>query len=75
MEDWHNFGADYDTTLMAWHRVFLSLAGDCRQLFRTIQTDVQLLSERLRGRFRARDIQLWQVVFSRGIEHGLRVAR
>ncbi|MDU3302711.1 hypothetical protein, partial [Klebsiella pneumoniae] len=22
-----------------------------------------------------RDIQLWQVVFSRGIEHGLRVAR
>ncbi|MCP6059850.1 hypothetical protein NL388_31815, partial [Klebsiella pneumoniae] len=21
------------------------------------------------------DIQLWQVVFSRGIEHGLRVAR
>ncbi|MGW8071032.1 hypothetical protein ACWGWV_21185, partial [Klebsiella pneumoniae] len=23
----------------------------------------------------ARDIQLWQVVFSRGIEHGLRVAR
>ena len=19
MEDWHNFGADYDRTLMAWH--------------------------------------------------------
>ncbi|MDP1177546.1 hypothetical protein Q6244_27630, partial [Klebsiella pneumoniae] len=27
------------------------------------------------GAFRARDIQLWQGVFSRGIEHGLRVAR
>jgi cyclopropane-fatty-acyl-phospholipid synthase len=22
MEDWHNFGADYDTTLMAWHARF-----------------------------------------------------
>jgi cyclopropane-fatty-acyl-phospholipid synthase len=20
MEDWHNFSADYDKTLMAWHR-------------------------------------------------------
>lgn len=27
------------------------------------------------GAFRARDIQLWQVVFSRGVEHGLRVPR
>ena len=27
------------------------------------------------GAFRARDIQLWQVVFSRGVENGLRVAR
>ncbi len=22
MEDWHNFGPDYDTTLMAWYRNF-----------------------------------------------------
>ena len=22
VEDWHNFGADYDTTLMAWHERF-----------------------------------------------------
>lgn len=22
MEDWHNFGADYDRTLMAWFRNF-----------------------------------------------------
>jgi cyclopropane fatty-acyl-phospholipid synthase-like methyltransferase len=22
MEDWHNFGADYDTTLMAWYERF-----------------------------------------------------
>ncbi|UMX78879.1 class I SAM-dependent methyltransferase [Klebsiella pneumoniae] len=24
MEDWHNFGADYDTTLMAWYERFLA---------------------------------------------------
>jgi hypothetical protein len=23
MEDWHNIGADYDTTLMAWYERFL----------------------------------------------------
>ena len=22
MEDWHNFGADYDKTLMAWYQNF-----------------------------------------------------
>ncbi|WP_230847493.1 hypothetical protein, partial [Pluralibacter gergoviae] len=27
------------------------------------------------GAFRARDIHLWQVVFSRGVSGGLRVAR
>src|SRR5690606_7784195 len=24
MEDWHNFGADYDKTLMAWHERFIA---------------------------------------------------
>lgn len=23
MEDWHNFGPDYDRTLMAWHKNFV----------------------------------------------------
>ncbi len=32
MEDWHNFGADYDTTLMAWHERFINAARDCGQL-------------------------------------------
>lgn len=31
MEDWHNFGADYDTTLMAWHSRF----REARQKLRT----------------------------------------
>lgn len=35
MEDWHNFGADYDTTLMAWYDVFLPVG---RILPITIQT-------------------------------------
>ena len=27
MEDWHNFGADYDKTLMAWHKNFARPLG------------------------------------------------
>ncbi len=76
MEDWHNFGADYDTTLMAWHERFLhawpQLAGRYDERFRRMFT---YYLNACAGAFRAREIQLWQVVFSRGIEGGLRVAR
>jgi len=76
MEDWHNFGADYDKTLMAWHARFLSswpeIAGNYSERFKRM---FSYYLNACAGAFRARDIQLWQVVFSRGIEHGLRVAR
>ncbi|MBX9444278.1 cyclopropane fatty acyl phospholipid synthase [Dickeya chrysanthemi] len=77
MEDWHNFGADYDRTLMAWHERF-------QQHWPTLS---ERYSERFQrmfsyylnvcaGSFRARDIQLWQIVFSvGGVEDGLRVPR
>ncbi|QDY41793.1 cyclopropane fatty acyl phospholipid synthase [Candidatus Pantoea soli] len=76
MEDWHNFGADYDTTLMAWHTRFQAawpqLAEKYGERFKRMFT---YYLNACAGAFRARDIQLWQVVFSRGTEGGLRVAR
>lgn len=66
MEDWHNFGADYDKTLMAWvanfdnHWPYLkSKYGD--RFYRMWK--YYLLS--CAGLFRARTIQLWQIVFSK----------
>lgn len=74
MEDWHNFGADYDKTLMAWHQRFLTawpeIAGNYSERFKRMFT---YYLNACAGAFRARDIQLWQIVFTRGVENGLRV--
>ncbi|MBK0077768.1 cyclopropane fatty acyl phospholipid synthase [Kosakonia cowanii] len=76
MEDWHNFGADYDRTLMAWYGRFLAawpeIADNYSERFKRM---FSYYLNACAGAFRARDIQLWQVVFSRGVEKGLRVAR
>jgi cyclopropane-fatty-acyl-phospholipid synthase len=66
MEDWHNFGADYDKTLMAWHKNFVAnwdvIKHDYDQRFYRMWT-YYLLS--CAGAFRARKIELWQVVLSK----------
>lgn len=67
MEDWQNFGADYDRTLMAWlHNVdrhWVDIAD--RYSERTRRMFRYYLSV-CAGAFRARDLQLWQVVYSQG---------
>ncbi len=69
MEDWHNFGPDYDRTLLEWqenvdrHRGEWDSSFDER-FFRMWR--YYLLS--LAGAFRARTIHLWQIVMSK---HGL----
>jgi cyclopropane-fatty-acyl-phospholipid synthase len=67
MEDWHNFGADYDRTLMAWHANFEhhwpQLEGRYDQRFRRMWRYYLLTCA---GAFRARDLQLWQIVLSKG---------
>ena len=67
VEDLHNFGADYDRTLMAWHANFEVhwplFANELGERFRRMWR-YYLLS--CAGAFRARDIQLWQWVLSRG---------
>ena len=75
MEDWHNFGADYDRTLMAWYERFLAAWPQLAE--RYSDRFYRMFSYYLNacaGAFRARDIQLWQVVFSpHGVEGGIRV--
>lgn len=72
MEDWHNFGADYDKTLMAWHSRFNeswdSLKTNYDDRFYRMW-NYYLLS--CAGLFRSRNAQLWQIVFSkRGVPGG-----
>lgn len=66
MEDWHNFGADYDKTLMAWHHNFNmhwdSLKNRYDEKFRRMW-NYYLLS--CASTFRARQNQLWQIVLSK----------
>jgi cyclopropane-fatty-acyl-phospholipid synthase len=74
IEDWHNFGADYDRTLMAWHARFEAawpeLQAQYGERFRRMWR-YYLLS--CAGTFRARDNQLWQVLLSpRGVTGGYR---
>lgn len=77
VEDWHNFGADYDKTLMAWHKNFESnwdkLKGNYSERFRRMW-NYYLLS--CAGSFRARDAQLWQIVLSKsGVPGGYESVR
>jgi cyclopropane-fatty-acyl-phospholipid synthase len=65
IEDWHNFGPDYDRTLMQWHQRFEaawpSLAPRYGERFRRMWR-YYLLS--CAGFFRARQGQLWQLVLA-----------
>ena len=77
VEDWHNFGPDYDKTLVAWHRKFESnwpsLAENYGERFRRMW-NFYLLS--CAGGFRSRNIQLWQIVLSkRGVPGGYATVR
>lgn len=66
MEDWQNIGAHYDKTLLAWYANFANSWNDIKddyneRFFRMWR--YYLLS--LAGGFRARNMQVWQIVFSR----------
>jgi cyclopropane-fatty-acyl-phospholipid synthase len=66
VEDFHNFGADYDKTLMAWFHNFNQhwpeFSAEYGDVFYR-KWRYYLLS--CAGAFRARDIQLWQWVLSK----------
>jgi cyclopropane-fatty-acyl-phospholipid synthase len=77
VEDWHNFGSDYDKTLMAWYRKFESnwdsLKDKYDERFYRMWKFYLLACA---GGFRARSIQLWQVVLAkRGVDGGYTTVR
>jgi cyclopropane-fatty-acyl-phospholipid synthase len=69
LEDWHNFGPDYDRTLLAWDANFRAawpalraaptLDGRFYRMWRYYLNSTA-------GAFRARVLNLWQLVLSRG---------
>lgn len=66
MEDWHNFSADYDKTLMAWYAKFNRNWHKIKNHYPDgfyRMWKYYLLS--CAASFRARRVQLWQVVLSK----------
>jgi cyclopropane fatty-acyl-phospholipid synthase-like methyltransferase len=66
LEDWHNFGQDYDTTLMAWWKNFDAAWPDLadkygERFYRMFKYYLHACA----GYFRSRHGQLWQLVLSR----------
>jgi cyclopropane-fatty-acyl-phospholipid synthase len=77
IEDWHNFGADYDTTLMAWlanfERAWPQLKATYDERFHRMWRYYLMISA---ATFRTRSDQLFQLLLSpTGIGGGLRVPR
>ena len=68
MEDWHNFGADYDKTLMAWHENFIAHWPELQQNKKFTERFKRMWVYYLlfcAGMFRSRKTQLWQIVLSK----------
>jgi cyclopropane-fatty-acyl-phospholipid synthase len=65
LEDWHNFGADYDKTLMHWFENFRNSWNIMKKsyderFFRMWKYYLLFCA----GSFRARSNQLWQIILS-----------
>jgi cyclopropane-fatty-acyl-phospholipid synthase len=69
LEDWHCFGPDYERTLMSWYENFEAawpeLSENYDERFRRAWRYYLLSSA---GAFRSRGNELWQVVWSTGID-------
>ncbi len=77
VEDWHSFGPDYDRTLLCWHERFKAawpdLASKYGERFRRMWEFWLMASA---AGFRARRMQLWQVVLSpQGVPGGYTAVR
>lgn len=76
IEDLHNFGPDYDKTLSAWYENFVHawpvISNDYSEKFKRMFT---YYLNSCAGAFRSRNIQLWQIILSKGISGGVRAPR
>ncbi len=69
LEDWHNFGPDYDRTLMAWDANFVAAWPELKQSEGLDERFCRMWRYYLlscAGAFRARHLNLWQLVLSHG---------
>jgi len=77
LEDWHNFGANYDLTLMAWFNNFDAHWSEIKEKYGDRfyrMWKYYLLS--CAGTFRSRRNQLWQIVLSKnGVRGGYKSIR
>jgi len=66
IEDWHNFGQDYDRTLMAWWDNFDRTWPELEQTYsRRFYRMWKYYLQSCAGFFRSRQGQLWQIVLSK----------
>ena len=77
IEDWHEFGLDYDRTLLAWsdnfERGWPEIAARYGERFHRMWHYWLMISA---GSFRARNLRLWQIVLSpSGVPGGYREIR
>lgn len=72
MEDWHNFGTDYDKTLMAWHANFEKNWNELKDKYdKRFYRMWRFYLLSCAATFRARRNQLWQIVLSKdGVKNG-----
>lgn len=85
VEDWHSFGQYYDKTLMAWFKNFdknwpkLKIIKDSSGKYKYNERFYKMWKFYLlscTGNFRARNIQLWQIVLSKnGVKGGYKSIR
>ena len=64
IEDWQNFGADYDQTLLAWHSNFDHAWKSLQHYGEPFRRRWRYYLLTCAGSFRARRNQLWQIVLS-----------
>jgi cyclopropane-fatty-acyl-phospholipid synthase len=72
MEDWHNFGPDYDRTLLEWWKNFDThyCTLDKQKYGKRFYRMWKLYLLMSAGAFRARRLHLWQIVLSKGNAEG-----
>lgn len=77
MEDWHNFSAYYDRTLMAWRHNFETHWDELKQQYNPLFYRMwRYYLSVSAATFRARKAQLWQIVLSpRGVKGGYESVR
>ena len=65
IEDVHNFGPDYDTTLMAWHHKIEQVWDEIPRYDEHFRRTWRYYLLGSAGSFRVRNLQVWQVVLRR----------